>query len=169
MVFKCSGYCKGNTHIYNGVSVIDLASVYITGQTKPRIGMMLSVPSLMTPYVAMPTAFSSISDDKVSIMAALKFQCFQQFKMSWPSGVVMHRVAPGQTSHPIWKPTNLSSVGTLPAFIVIYDLYIAKDTEPRAFHVMVVIAAPHYTGNETGHRAPSQYKDRLIYVWRFPC
>ena len=27
----------------------------------------------------------------------------------------------------------------------------------------------HYPERNKGSRAPSQYKDRLIYVWRFPC
>ena len=32
---------------------------------------------------------------------------------------------------------------------------------------LIVVSWHLYT--ETGCRAPSQYKDRLIYVWRFPC
>ena len=59
--------------------------------------------------------------------------------------------------------TNDNKMGTVVVFFGIY--YIGIESSAECFWKQVNIHVYWYLAT----LAPSQYKDRLIYVWRFPC
>ena len=61
------------------------------------------------------------------------------------------------------KP-QITITGPMPDVDNPYDLITQQSYKAMVFPLIYYISLVACTA-----RAPSQYKDRLIYVWRFPC
>ena len=57
----------------------------------------------------------------------------------------------------------------LPDMINVWILFLHLSTSRGCFRPRTLFISDLHTQFRIISRAPSQYKDRLIYVWRFPC
>ena len=152
---------------------------------KPKVVMVPNFSPLVALEVVIMTTSSASSNNKVGILTTLGvFQCcdccllterrdtetvqtsYSHVSPIPPFRVLMHL-----------KMANLRPLCTLITFVIFNDLQVWDLT---FWYSVNVICADVYIRRTwelwqscwlpaSPTRAPSQYKDRLIYVWRFPC
>ena len=161
-------YFNRNWSCYKGFLLYQLNH----GQDKYMSSILISLHSMLPFELTKDTPYLALSGELWSVFYEYfnrNWSCYKGFLLDvlywWGSDNVVHYNC--FSVHMILGPVSIQRPSYLR--MAISMLKIRRPLGRLIFNMGIAIPGKTVFLIETAPCAPSQYKDRLIYVWRFPC